>query len=82
MDYDPKNPQHPLDKWWERNKRKFVLLPFIAGAGFMWFYAGLLDIAIDVMPLWKIVFGTVCLVMLIGTFAEMMQGYFRNIDDD
>lgn len=82
MDYDPKNPQHPLDKWWERNKRKFVLLPFIAGAGFMWFYAALFRIAYGILPNWILLGGTLCLVILILTFAEMMQGYFINTDDD
>lgn len=80
MSYDPRNPQHPLDKWWERNKRRFVLLPFVAAIGFMAFFAQLLKIVIfdELMPTWGVISGSLCLFVLILTFAEMMQGYFRD----
>lgn len=37
-EYDPDNPSHPMDKWWERNKNwlKWLLLPAIP-SGFAFF---------------------------------------------
>lgn len=72
-DYDPDNPQHPLDKWWERNKMRLAPVLFLTMPLALFFYIKLLALAFDEMPRWIWLGGGVCTLSVFVAVATLLD---------
>lgn len=79
-DYDPNNPQHPLDKWYEKNKRQLMPVLFICIPISFAFLMYMLATTLKYGSGWAVAIGLPALLVVVAAISGLVDFWDKNAD--